>query len=493
MSSSSEQQLSCTTAPGHSFANRSELAEHYKSDWHAYNLKRRQAGLKLLTRLEFLARLQAAQAARREQELLKQTQRKSHLKRDKKKQKPSKVLATEDAERTTDDGETQSHSTTVPESISVPDQGGQDQEVMTESEPAADATEPAAITIDPCQSLYDSHVSASLHDNVDYMRQHYDFFIPDADYLQDLEGLLGYCHEKINIGHMCLQCHQVFGTSRATQMHMRSKQHTQLAYVNADDQEELAVFFDFDSANREFLEHVDGNNNANGGGGDHGTMRRLTEETSENGDEDDGWEDVSEDEEMKDGADGADEMDEDDDDDDDDDLYAGYADQVAQFGFSVTDLGELVLPDGRIVGHRSLRRYYKQRPKSQRTSTAVLAAQSAAGERLYQGRVYNVNPALALYRNCASTNHSNTVALAKIGVSSGRAAGRLGRGILVANGPEGSFSQLSVYRYRAAIRKLQVGELKGRKLAQRTSLNINRMGKKDNRLMNGVSVAHAKR
>ena len=480
----SQQSLTCTTAPGHVFANRGELAEHYKSDWHAYNLKRRQAGLKLLTRLEFAARLQAAQAARREQELLQQTQKQSHLKKDKKHKnkkdnKPSKMLmvATNETNETAE--------STIPTSISVSD--AREDQVMTEPSAATDAEEPASITIDPCQSLYDSHVSPSLDDNVNYMRKHYDWFIPDADYLVDLEGLLGYCHEKISIGHMCLQCHQVFGTSDACRRHMRSKQHTQLAYVNADDQEELAVFYDFEVANREFMNHVDASAGAAAGGT---SMPRLTEEqmSEDNKDEEDGWEDVSDDEEMKDGAEDADDME-----DDEDDLYAGYADQVAKFGFSVTDLGELVLPDGRIIGHRSLRRYYKQRPKSLQMSTAVMAAQSAAGERLYQGRVYNVNPALALYRNGASTNHSNTVALAKIGVAPGLAAGRLGRGILVANGPDGSFSHLSVYRYRAAFRKLQVGEQRGRKLAQRTSLNNNRMGKKHNRLMNGVSVAHAKR
>ena len=60
-------------------------------------------------------------------------------------------------------------------------------------------------------------------------------------------------------------------------------------------------------------------------------------------------------------------------------------------GFDVTPLGELVFPDGRIIGHRGLQRYYKQRlPQHSEQSTAVQAARKAAGERLYRGRVYNI-------------------------------------------------------------------------------------------------------
>ena len=73
------------------------------------------------------------------------------------------------------------------------------------------------------------------------------------------------------------------------------------------------------------------------------------------------------------------------------------------------------------------------------------------------------------------------------------AAGRAGNGILVPSGAGGTYSQLSIYRYRAAVRKQRRGEVQGQRLHERTSQNINRMDKKHNRLMNGVSVAHAAR
>ncbi|EJK51269.1 hypothetical protein THAOC_29573, partial [Thalassiosira oceanica] len=48
--------LTSTTAPGKAFASRAELQDHYKSDWHQYNLKRRDAGLPMLNEEDFTVR-----------------------------------------------------------------------------------------------------------------------------------------------------------------------------------------------------------------------------------------------------------------------------------------------------------------------------------------------------------------------------------------------------------------------------------------------------
>jgi pre-60S factor REI1 len=215
--------------------------------------------------------------------------------------------------------------------------------------------------------------------------------------------------------------------------------------------------------------------------------------------EEEEWEDIVSDDD----EDVADTMDDDDDDDDDEEMYRGYEEEVARMGFNVTVLGELVFPDGRIIGHRALRRYYKQRlptPQQQHTTTgtAVAAARHAAGERLYRGRVYNIG-----YNNCHPTDVSDTSnnrALALAGIAPGLAAGRAGKGLLVPTTTTAAagmmnmmYSQVSVYRYRAAVRKQRRGEWQGQQLHQRTATNMNRMDKKANRLMNGVSVAHAKR
>jgi pre-60S factor REI1 len=228
---------------------------------------------------------------------------------------------------------------------------------------------------------------------------------------------------------------------------MVSKQHTKLRYEQGY-WEELDVFYDFKRDNSKFL----------GFNADRGTNDAEQHDTGDAMDEDDedGWEDMSQDEERE---------------QDEDDLFDGYKKEIARFGLDVTPLGELIFPDGRIVGHRALRRYYKQRVRPLSSSTAIVAAKQAAGERMYEGRVVNINQPM----------------------SSDKINGA-GKGILVSlkDGAAG-FSVLSLYRYRAAIRKQQRDDDKGRRNKYRTTLNINRMDKKANNLMNGVSVAHAKR
>ena len=85
-----------------------------------------------------------------------------------------------------------------------------------------------------------------------------------------------------------------------------------------------------------------------------------------------------------------------------------------------------VFPDGRIVGHRALRKYYKQRARPESSSTAIVAAKNAAGERLYQGRVVNI---------------SGNGGLAGM---KGGAAAAAGNGILVPSKDGGGFSALSL-------------------------------------------------
>ena len=207
----------------------------------------------------------------------------------------------------------------------------------------------------------------------------------------------------------------------------------------------------------------------------------------EEDDDDSSWEDITDDEAAIEGDNDEEEEDE------DEELYAGFEDEAERMGFSITPLGELVFPDGRIVGHRSLRRYYKQRAPQMNDSVSVLAARKAAGERLYRGRVHNISYGSTGNPTADTATAANTLVLTKAGISPGVAAGRLGKGILVPSGPGGSFSQLSIYRYRAAIRKQRRGDFKGQRLHNKTNQNINRMDKKHNMLMNGVSVAHAAR
>lgn len=81
--------LTSTTAPGKAFASRAELQDHYKSDWHRYNLKRRDAGLPMLNEEDFTVRYEVAVALRKEREGREERSGVDHRK-DKTKSKKSK-------------------------------------------------------------------------------------------------------------------------------------------------------------------------------------------------------------------------------------------------------------------------------------------------------------------------------------------------------------------------------------------------------------------
>eukprot|EP00538_Stauroneis_constricta_P004537 CAMPEP_0119553504 /NCGR_PEP_ID=MMETSP1352-20130426/6242_1 /TAXON_ID=265584 /ORGANISM="Stauroneis constricta, Strain CCMP1120" /LENGTH=465 /DNA_ID=CAMNT_0007599931 /DNA_START=30 /DNA_END=1427 /DNA_ORIENTATION=- len=464
---SEAQRLASTTAPGKVFSSRSELADHYKSEWHKYNLKRREAGLAMLEEADFQARWEAALALRQENDAQSKAGR-DHIKADKKSSKSKKRSTNKDAGRITDKagGAVSSNPGTgghAPPTKLSPEAQAHAQR-MAESQENPD--------INPKQSLFDSHKSKTVEQNVEYMRRKFGFFLPDREYLNDLEGLLGYCQEKIKLGHYCLYCEKVFPTWQGCQNHMISKNHTKLRYEKGY-WDEVDVFYDFTKDNQGFLgPKIRSKDEAHEermpkDGGHDGEGEQANESTvvpGEGDSDDDGWEDMSNGSEENENND--------DDDDDDDEIYGSYEEEIARFGLDVTPLGELVFPDGRIVGHRALRKYYKQRARPEPSSVAIVAAKHAAGERMHAGQVVNIGLPVD------ARSHNN-----------GAGRGILVRGKDVSEG----FSALSLYRYRAAIRKQRRGDEKGQRIQFKQSMNINKMDKKHNRLMNGVSVAHAAR
>jgi len=509
-----------TTAPGKRFRTRSELQAHYRSDWHRYNLKRRQAGLPMLLEPDFEARLQAANALLRD----KKEKGRDHLKKpnagsNKKNKKKNGGADAADNGGEGGDGVHRSSQAAAYDRIKEEQQqqqqeGGRAETTNTkddedaakddnmEASAEADRTteeeeqqqqkvDEPPIEIDPRQCLFDRHKSVSVSANCDRMQRKYGFFLPDREYLSDLEGLVGYCHEKIKLGQMCLYCHRVFGTWQGCQKHMIAKQHCKLKYEYGVDLEDLEVFYDFQSANREFLKGigVDASTamaatttSTKGGGGDDSAME-VEGMGEEDGGEEDGWEDISDDE-----ADGDDAMEEDN---EDEDMADEYEEQVAaRMGFEVTALGELVLPDGRIIGHRELRRYYKQRLRPREaTNEAVEAARQGARERLYGGRVYSLQDGKITTGGSGSdaADQQAALALSRAGIAPGAASGRASKGILT------NISQVSVYRFRAAIRKQRAGEQQRQRHFGKTRMPINKMDKKANQLKNGVIVPKAPR
>lgn len=425
----------------------------------------------MLTNDEFSARLEAAMALRREREGREARSGKDHLK-DK-----SATSSKKDKKKANQRISKRQVRLQERQGISAPvvEETNEEETEYMEEETEVEQEEPPEIN--PKQSLFDKHISEDVKTNVEYMYKKYGFFVPDQEFLIDQEGLIGYCAEKIKVGQTCLYCQKMFRSWRGCQEHMINSRHAKLRYEANIDLEEFDVFYDFTTDNEEFLKSGIGNHKRRGRKF-KATEAAAAEEPMEVVDEDeDEWEDVDSDDEME----------------GDDGIYAAYEDEIAKHGFDISPLGELIFPDGRIIGHRGLSRYYKQRfaPADNRTST--VAARRANGERLFNGRVYDT---YAMTQEQQNGDNASTLQLVKAGLSIGAAPGRSGRGILVPSGggsSGSSYTALSLYRYKAAAKKAKKEEFQGRRLQERTTLPMNKMDKKANRLHNNVSVAHAPR
>ena len=154
--------LTSTTAPGKVFTSRAELAEHYKSDWHKYNLKRREAGLPLLQYSEFQARWEAALALRNEKQKAASIGKKDHLKNKNKKPKNKN----KNKNNSTNNNDDNVDHTTEEESIST--SASASNTVKIHPKETMESQENPEIN--PYQCLFDSKVSTSLQDNLLYMQ-----------------------------------------------------------------------------------------------------------------------------------------------------------------------------------------------------------------------------------------------------------------------------------------------------------------------------------
>ena len=211
------------------------------------------------------------------------------------------------------------------------------------------------------RSLFDGHVSASFEANVSYMRRHHSFIVPFADRLAEPRRLFAYLQEKVERRGVCLCCQRAFGSAEACRSHMRDKAHCRVDCESAAGAQELRPFY---FGGLPGLHARGGVSAMRTGSARRGTRAGASSE----GDAGDGG----------DGGDG---------DADADDASA------AGGGGTAADAFELVLADGRRLGHRSLRTYYRQKfapaaqswtlrlRQSQRALEAKLAVRAAARER----------------------------------------------------------------------------------------------------------------
>lgn len=95
----------------------------------------------------------------------------------------------------------------------------------------------------PLQCLFCNVESASMDFNLTHMSHAHSFFIPDAEYLVDMESLLSYLFAVVSVFHECLFCGSSKTTKFGVQDHMRGKGHCKVDFE--DDEHDLKQFYDF--------------------------------------------------------------------------------------------------------------------------------------------------------------------------------------------------------------------------------------------------------
>lgn len=353
--------ITCSVA----FYTAPEQRDHFRSDLHRYNMKRRVANLTPVSAAVFNAKILERRAAMESSEKATQEDTgRCHVCR--------KSFASQNAYR--DHMQSRKHrdmvqkqakvSPSAPTNDALGNVGAvhdalpkeEDEEEEDDDEDDEEARMERAIQrklakarrIDPAtECMFCSESQTSLETSVQHMQHAHGFFVPERKYLTDLDGLLRYLADKVSVGNVCLWCNgrgRGFHDLGAVQKHMLDKSHCKVAYDSQEDQLELSDFYDFRSSYADYRKKDD--------------WEDVSDDTSDDNEES-VWEEVSDEES--------------------DDIPE---DNGIRYGDSEL---ELVLPSGARLGHRSLQRYYRQ--TLWQTPASQQAPASAANGRALAHRI----------------------------------------------------------------------------------------------------------
>ena len=111
------------------------------------------------------------------------------------------------------------------------------------------------------ECLFCNHKAENIEQNMLHMAEEHSFFVPDLEYCVDLEGLLGYLGEQITVWNRCICCSPekgIFRSLQAVRAHMSSLQHCRMRY---EDPAEYVSFYDFEEC--PFMRVVDEDEDGN--------------------------------------------------------------------------------------------------------------------------------------------------------------------------------------------------------------------------------------
>lgn len=244
------------------FANADLQRDHYKTDWHRYNLKRRVAELPPVTAEEFQKRViqqrAADESALQEIRMYCASCRKqfnsdksydNHLQSKKHKDNLEKLEAIAQADPSGSDAPINVVTkTNVAEKAAndVGDDSDEDIEEVDSDEWDEDSENPIAQN----NCMFCANHSEDLVENLQHMSTEHSFFVPDTEFIVDLEGLMMYLGEKINRDFICLWCNdrgRTFYSLDAVRKHMNDKGHCKMLHDGIA-LAEYAEFYDYSTS-----------------------------------------------------------------------------------------------------------------------------------------------------------------------------------------------------------------------------------------------------
>ncbi|ORZ24281.1 C2H2 type zinc-finger-domain-containing protein [Absidia repens] len=216
---------------------------HYRTDWHKYNLKRKMADLAAVTAYQFNEKVLAQQIKGQDEkeragiifccaicrksyatEQAYENHMRSKKHRDNEMQQ--EALPHEDTQMTGPTG--RSTAATTPMDYSA---------TFSVDEGYSTTTTLRCLFCNENQDQFD----ANLH----HMSKCHGFFLPDAEYLVNAEGLVQYLSTKIQTDFSCLYCNKELKSAQAAMTHMVDKGHCKMAYDESEDVDALLQYYDF--------------------------------------------------------------------------------------------------------------------------------------------------------------------------------------------------------------------------------------------------------
>lgn len=206
---------------------------HFKTEWHSYNLKRRVCNLDPID-LDSFVTIQAAAPPKSDDQISTFEESVKDLPID---INAASTIITEDDDDDEDGDWEEIDGEEMVDLFSL-------YRTLDDEEKAALA-ETSGTVIRPNTCLFCDKKSPNTGSNVTHMNLMHSFFIPEEQYLIDLDGLMEYLCWKVGAIATCLWCSKQFSTVHGARLHMIYKEHCKIYYDQDKALEEFGEFYDY--------------------------------------------------------------------------------------------------------------------------------------------------------------------------------------------------------------------------------------------------------